>query len=45
MVFGARIVLAALFAALAVPAWGADLTRDQVIATLSRASPASPADF
>ena len=40
-----RIVLAMLFAVLAVPAHGADLTRDQVVAALSRATPAAPADF
>lgn len=45
MMFGGRIVLALLFAILAVPAWGAGLTRDQVIAALSRATPAAPADF
>lgn len=43
--FGCRIVLAVLFAALAAPGWGADLTRDQVIAALSRATPAAPADL
>lgn len=45
MMFGCRILLAMLFAALASPGWGADLTRDQVVAALARATPAAPADF
>jgi uncharacterized protein YjbI with pentapeptide repeats len=45
MVIGCRTLLAVLFAALAVPGWGADLTRDQVVAALSRATPTAPADF
>jgi len=45
MVFGCRILLALLVAGLAAPGWAADLTRDQVVAALDRATPAAPADF